>query len=92
MTALQVLVQGVALSDEEARAIWRRFSAWMDANAGDLAGFARSEGFASLHPEMHGGSPVLVASRTASQRPYAVAPKKPGGAGPSTPRSRGKRA
>jgi hypothetical protein len=91
VTALRVLVEGVALSDEEARAIWRRFSAWMDANVGDLAGFARAEGFASLHPEMHDGSPVLVVSRTASQRPYVTAPKKPGGAGPRT-KPRGKRA
>jgi hypothetical protein len=91
VTALRVLVEGVALSDEEARAIWRRFSAWMDANVGDLAGFARAEGFASLHPEMHDGSPVLVASRTASQRPYVTAPKKPGGSAPRT-KPRGKRA
>ena len=91
MTALRVLVEGVALPDEEARALWRRFSAWMDANVGDLAGFAHAEGFASLHPEMHGGSPVLVASRTASQRPYVTAPKKPGGSDPRT-KPRAKRA
>jgi hypothetical protein len=91
MTALRVLVEGVPLSDEEARAVWRRFSEWMDANAGDLAGFARAEGFASLHPEMHGGSPVLVASRSASQRPYATAPTKKGGSGRGA-KPRGKRA
>ena len=91
MTALRVLVEGVALSDDEARAIWRRFSAWMDANVGDLAGFARAEGFASLHPEMHGGSPVLVASRTASQRPYVTAPQKTRASG-HRPKQRRKRA
>lgn len=94
MTALRVLVEGVPLSDEEARAIWRRFSEWMDAKVGDLAGFARSEGFASLHPEMHGGSPVLVASRTAGQRPYGTAPKKPAKSESSgdSPKPRRKRA
>jgi hypothetical protein len=90
VTALKVLVDGVALPDEAARALWRRFSAWMDGNAGDLAGFARAEGFASLHPEMHGGSPVLVASRTATQRPYVTAPKKPDDS-ERRPKPRGKR-
>lgn len=89
MTALKVLVEGMALPDEEARALWQRFSAWMDANVGDLAGFARAEGFASLHPEMHGGAPVLVASRTANQRPYVSAPEKPGDSRRS-PKRRGK--
>jgi hypothetical protein len=90
MTALRVLVDGVALSDDEARAIWRRFSVWMDANVGDLAGFARSEGLASLHPEMHGTSAVLVASRTASQRPYTNAAKKRVDSS-ARPKPRGKR-
>jgi len=90
VTALKVLVEGIALPDEEARALWRRFSAWMDANVGDLAGFARAEGFASLHPEMHGGDPVLVASRTVSQRPYVTAPKKSSDSG-RRPKPRGKR-
>jgi hypothetical protein len=90
VTALKVLVEGIPLPDEEARALWRRFSAWMDANVGDLAGFARAEGFASLHPEMHGGDPVLVASRTMSQRPYVAAPKKSSDSG-RRPKPRAKR-
>jgi hypothetical protein len=76
MTALRVLVDGVPLPDEEARAMWHRFSAWMEEHVGDLAGFARAEGFASVHPEMHGGLPVLVASHSAPQGPYGPAPKK----------------
>jgi hypothetical protein len=90
MTALRVLVDGVFLSDDEARTMWQRFSTWMDGNKGDLAGFARAEGFASLHPEMHGGSPVLVASRTAGQKPYTTAPKRPtdGARAPKPPRRR----
>jgi hypothetical protein len=89
VTALKVLAEGVELPDEEARAMWRRFSAWMDANVGDLAGFAQTEGFASLHPEMHEGSPVLVASRTAGQRPYVTAPKRGGGPGAPPKKSGG---
>jgi hypothetical protein len=97
MTALRAVVDGVALSDEDARGLWRRFSAWMEEHAGDLGGFAKTEGFASLNPEMHAGEPVLVASRTEPQRPYSVARKKKerapvgpsGRAGPKRRRARG---
>ena len=74
MTTLGVRVDGEALPGEEAIAFWKRFSAWMDAHPGDLAGFAAQEKLASVHPEMQDGAPVLVASRTAAQRPYASAP------------------
>jgi hypothetical protein len=70
------LVDGTPLPDVEALAFWKRFSAWMEEHRGDLPGFARAEGFASVHPEMHGGEPVLVASRTEPQRPYVPAPKR----------------
>jgi hypothetical protein len=77
MSVLQVLVDGAPLADDAARAFWRRYSAWMDEHAGDLAGFAKSEGLASVHPEMHGGAPVLVASHSAPQRAYSSAPRRP---------------
>ena len=73
MTALRVLVDGASLPDGEARTLWKRFSDWMEAHPGDLGGFAAAEGLASVHPAMQGGSPVLVASRTAPQRPYSSA-------------------
>ncbi len=76
MSALQVLLDGEPLPSQEAIAFWKRFSEWMDAHPGDLGGFARGEGLASVHPEMHDGIPVLVASRSAPQTPYGVAPKK----------------
>jgi hypothetical protein len=76
MGALRVIVDGTPLPDDEALAFWKRFSGWMEEHQGDLAGFARTENLASVHPEMHKGGPVLVASRTAPQRPYAVAPKR----------------
>jgi hypothetical protein len=68
--ALAVLVDGVAMDEADARAFWERFSAHMEANKGDLAGFAKVEGFASVHPSMDGGRPVLIASRTAPQGAY----------------------
>lgn len=81
---LKVWVDGELLADPDARAMWKRFSTWMDQHAGDLAGFARSEGFASVHPEIQAGSPALITSHTAAQRPYAPAPSRP----PSAKRKR----
>jgi hypothetical protein len=74
VSALAVIVDGVALEEDAARALWERFSAHMEANKGDLAGFAKAEGFSSVHPEMHSGRAVLVVSRTAAQRAFGKAP------------------
>lgn len=76
MTTLRVLVDGEPLPGEEAVSFWKRFSAWMEEHPGDLGGFAKSEGLASVQPEMHQGAPVLVASHSAAQRPYTTAPKR----------------
>jgi hypothetical protein len=76
MSLLRVLVDGEPLPAEEGLAFWKRFSVWMDEHPGDLAGFAKSESLASVHPEMHSGAPILVASRDAPQRPYDTAPKR----------------
>jgi hypothetical protein len=83
-----VLVDGAPLPEEEARAFWGRFSDYMETNKGDLAGFAKQEGFASVHPTMQAGRAVLVASRSTPQKAYTNAPtvkpaagaKGPGGA------------
>jgi len=76
MSALRVVVDGVALPQEQAHAFWRRFSLWMEEHPGDLGGFSRAEGYASVHPEMHDGAPSLVASRLSPQGAYGPAPKK----------------
>jgi hypothetical protein len=75
---LRVLIDGTSLPVPEARSLWLRFGAWMNEHKGDLAGFAQTEGFASVHPELHGGEPVLVVSRSAPQKPYASATTKRG--------------
>jgi hypothetical protein len=85
---LRVLIDGKPLSEPQARALWQRFSAWMEEHSGDLGGFARTEGFASVHPELHGGEPVLVASLSAPQRPYTSAPAKRRSEPTSLPRKR----
>jgi len=73
---LSVVLDGKAMPAEEGIAFWKRFSAWMEEHPGDLGGFAKSEGLASVHPEMVDGAPVLVASHTAAQKGYTTAPKR----------------
>ena len=68
---LGVVVDGQPMPAAEARDFWARFSAYMEEHKGDLAGFAKQEGFASVHPAMKDGAAVLLASRTSAQRPYA---------------------
>lgn len=75
MSTLKVFVDGVPMPEVEAREFWKRFSAHMDANKGDLAGFAKKEGFASVHPVMGPQGAELHASHDAAQKPYATAPK-----------------
>ena len=90
--SLRVLIDGNAIPEAESRSLWARFSAWMEEHKGDLAGFAKAEGFASVHPELHGGEPVLVVSRTSPQKPYTSAVSRRAGTGPGPgskrPRSR----
>jgi hypothetical protein len=73
---LHVLVDGAPMADADARAFWERFSAYMEEHKGDLAGFAKEEGYASVHPEVRAGIPTLVASKSAPQKAYANAPVK----------------
>ena len=61
---LAVMVDGVPMAEEEARATWTEFSAHMDANRGDADGFARSRGFVSARPEFVDGRAVLVLRTT----------------------------
>src|ERR1041385_1029287 len=80
-----VYVDGAALPEEEARAMWRRFSDFMEEHKGDLAGFAAAEGFASVHLAVENGKHVLDPSKTPAQRPYATVTTGMG----REPRSRG---
>ena len=73
--ALAVVVDGEPMPAEEARAFWGRFSAYMEEHKGDLAGFAKQEGFASVHPSMTEAGAVLLASRSSAQKPYVSVAK-----------------
>ena len=79
---LGVLVDGAPMPEAEALSFWERFSDWMEEHRGDLAGFAAKEGFASVHPGVDGDKPVLRASTSAGQRPYAPVRGDPPSGGP----------
>jgi hypothetical protein len=89
--SLAAFLDGQPLPEADARALWERFSAYMDEHKGDLRGFATAEGYASVRPETRKGQAVLVLSRTAPQAPYGE-PRSGGGSGeaqrpgPTSPR------
>jgi|GEM_PF-4838493 len=60
-SALAALVDGVMLTEDAARDLWKRFSDYMGEHRGDLAGFAKTNGFVEVVPEHRGGKAVLVA-------------------------------
>ena len=76
-------VDGELLPEAEAKALWARFSTHMESNRGDLLGFAKAEGFASVQPAVEGGKPLLVASRSAPQGPYVSVASSEGSKGGS---------
>ncbi len=57
---LAVMMDGAPLDEEAGRALWVAFSAHMDANQGDMAGFAKLKGWVSVAPEYREGKAVLV--------------------------------
>ncbi|MEO8797973.1 MAG: hypothetical protein ABI551_08820, partial [Polyangiaceae bacterium] len=69
--SLRVRVDGELLAEADAREFWKRFSEHMEANKGDLAGFAAKEGLASVRPSVEGGAALLVGSHAEAQVPYA---------------------
>lgn len=66
---LAVYIDSRPLPDDEARALWVRFSEWMDTHRGDFDGFAKKEGYVSARTEMRGGKAALVLLSTASSSP-----------------------
>lgn len=71
---LSVLIDGVPMPAEQARALWLRFSEHMDAHKGDMDGFAKLNGYISVRPQAQGGQAVLVIKSKAAP---ASAPSKP---------------
>ena len=67
------VIDGVPLSEDDAKALWREFSEHMDANRGDMAGFATKKGWFAIAPEYRDGKVVLVVRTTATARILIVA-------------------
>ena len=82
---LAVLVDGVALPEEEARDLWTKFSQHMDENQGDMAGFAKLSGYHRVSPEARNGQAVLVIQTTEG----APTGEPARAAGPKPPRPQG---
>jgi hypothetical protein len=57
---LAVEIDGKRLSDDEARAVWQRFSEFMDASNGDFAAFAKDEGVALVATRTVNGQAILM--------------------------------
>lgn len=64
---------GIDLPKTEALAVWQKFSAWMDAHPGDLAGFAEEIGAKSVRPTLDVRGPVLLISGSEVQQAYGSA-------------------
>jgi hypothetical protein len=71
---LAVLSDGAPLDAEAARTLWTEFSAYMDENVGDMAGFAKKRGWQSVAPEFRDGKAVLI---VLTGGPVVAPPRKP---------------
>ncbi|XXT20477.1 hypothetical protein WME94_02755 [Sorangium sp. So ce429] len=78
---LAASIDGAPLSEEEARDLWTRFSRHMDEHRGDMAGFARENGYVSVTPTFEHGRALLVV-RTTEVPPEKPAPRGGGAPGP----------
>ena len=71
-TRLMAEIDGVSLPEEEARALWKEFSEHMDANRGDVVGFATAKGWERVAPEHREGKAVLIVQTGAASRARAA--------------------
>jgi hypothetical protein len=74
---LAALVDGAALGEDDARALWVAFSEHMDEHRGDMAGFARARGWHEVAPEYREGQAVLVVRTTPAAPKLAPATRRP---------------
>ncbi|WP_441289223.1 hypothetical protein ACSRUE_00010 [Sorangium sp. KYC3313] len=94
---LAASIDGAPLADEEARDLWTRFSRYMDEHRGDMAGFARENGYVSVTPTFERGRALLVVRTTEAppekpaQRPAGEKPAPRGGGGGKPARGRRRR-
>ena len=83
---LAVLIDGAPLADDDARDLWTAFSQHMDEHQGDMAGFAKLRGYASVKPEAQKGQAVLLVTTHEGASKPKPAPRAEGK--PKAPRRR----
>ena len=73
------IIDGVTMTEEASRLLWKEFSEHMEANRGDMAGYAKKRGWFSVLPEYRGGKAVLIVKTTANAKgpPPVGLPQKP---------------
>jgi hypothetical protein len=73
------IIDGVAMTEEAAKLLWKEFSEHMEANRGDMAGYAKKRAWFSVLPEYRGGKAVLIVKTTANAKgpPPVGLPQKP---------------
>lgn len=84
---LAATVDGTALPEDEARALWAEFSRHMDEHRSDMGGFARQRGWFSVTPTHQDGRAVLVV-QTKEGPAAAPPPPRTGGGGKKGKRRR----
>lgn len=62
------IIDGVTMTEEAAKLLWKEFSEHMEANRGDMAGYAKKRGWFSVLPEYRGGKAVLIVKTTANAK------------------------
>lgn len=72
---LAVLRDGVSLPDDEARVLWTKMSAWLDAHENDFDGFAKSVGALRVVVEAVGARAVMKISTTTAAAEASRAPE-----------------
>jgi hypothetical protein len=74
---LAAVVDGKPSEPADAKALWERFSAYMDEHQGDFDGFAKEEGLLAARVDVVQGVPTLTLSSTAERAPEpGQTPKK----------------
>lgn len=86
MTQLAVIVDGRPAPEDEARALWTRFSAHMDRYQGDVSGFAVAEGYASASVTVADGTPTLTLTSEGADDARDDGSARPGTARDGKPR------
>jgi len=66
---LAAVVDGKTAEPSDAKALWERFSSYMDEHQGDFDGFAKQEGLLAARVDVVQGVPTLTLSSSKERTP-----------------------